>query len=89
MRPGSPAFVATSSDLGSCLFDVPGEGPRIFASAESQGCGLCVFAVGHISFRTQGEEIADELADPAFFQKVVTLASGEGVETGKLQRPTG
>lgn len=45
------------------------------ASAESQGCALCVVTVGQISFHTEREEIADELADPAFLQKVVTLAS--------------
>lgn len=48
---------------------------RTLESAESQGCGLCVVTVGHISFHTQGEEIADGLADPVFFQKVVTLVN--------------
>lgn len=36
---------------------------------------LCVVTVGHISFHTQGEEIAAWPADPAFFQKVATLAN--------------
>lgn len=36
-----------------------------------------MFTVGHISFHTHGEEISDGLADPAFFQKVVTSAGPE------------
>lgn len=34
-----------------------------------------VLTVGHISFHTHTEEISDVLADPAFFQKVVTSAN--------------
>lgn len=34
-----------------------------------------MFTVGHISFHTPGAEISDGLADPAFFQKVMTSAS--------------
>lgn len=52
-----------------------GMGLRTLESAESQDCGLCIVTVGHISFHTQGEEIAVGLADPAFFQKVMTLVN--------------
>lgn len=50
-------------------------GLRTLESAESQGYGLCIVTIGHISFHTQGEETADGLADPAFFQKVMTLVN--------------
>ena len=34
-----------------------------------------MFTVGHISFHTPGGDISDGLAEPAFFQKVMTSAS--------------
>lgn len=75
MSPGSAASVAATLNPCSCPRDIPGGGTEDTQSAESQGCGLGVVTVGHISFHTQGEEIADGLADPAFFQKVVTLVN--------------